>query len=174
MPCTGTHCTFEFDLGRRVGSGGEGKRAGFPSEAVLGYCAPVVGLFVFDRTERRKMHAFLRSAKRIRPVAAAAAGAGCAAALYSVGRAPAAHADSSGLWSWGAGISDKPSLEVRLKHVPECDPDFVPAVMWNRAYRKLAAETAGSAPLAIGLSRPGSCLSLRTARPREYTATVEA
>ena len=43
-----------------------------------------------------------------------------------------------------------------MKHVPECDPDFVPAVMWNRAYRKLAAETAGSAPLAIGLSRPGS------------------
>ena len=36
------------------------------------------------------------------------------------------------------------------------DPEFLPAVMWNRAYRKLAAETPGSAPLAIGLSRPGA------------------
>ena len=76
---------------------------------------------------------------------------------YGARTTPAqASADSSGLWSWSAGVSDKPSLEVSLKHVPECDPDFVPAVMWNRAYRKLAAETAGSAPLAIGLSRPGS------------------
>lgn len=56
-------------------------------------------------------------------------------------------------------MSDKPELEVSLKHVPECDPEFVPAVMWNRAYRKLAEETAGSAPLAIGLSRPGAILA---------------
>jgi hypothetical protein len=62
-------------------------------------------------------------------------------------------------------VSDKPELEVSLKHVPECDPEFLPAVMWNRAYRKLAAETAGSAPLAIGLARPGTILAPHSARP---------
>jgi hypothetical protein len=109
---------------------------------------------------RPAMHRFMRTAGK--RVAAAATGAGCAAALYSAGSSQPARADSSsGVWAWSSGVSNTPTLAVSLKHVPECDPEFVPAVMWNRAYRKLAAETVGSAPLAIGMSRPGAASAPR-------------
>ena len=50
--------------------------------------------------------------------------------------------------------------KVSPKFVPEIDPAFVPAVLWNREYRKLAAATADSAPLAIGLERPDGTASV--------------
>ena len=99
---------------------------------------------------------FRNAAKRLTPVAAglgAAAGVGAGVGLCS---APSRAESDSGKWAWSTGCSSGPSLDVSLKHVPEADPDFMPAVLWNRAYRKLAAETSGSAPLAIGLSRPGA------------------
>ncbi len=51
-------------------------------------------------------------------------------------------------------------ISVSPKFVPEIDPAFVPAILWNREYRKLAEKTAGSAPLAIGLSRSDGTASV--------------
>lgn len=46
------------------------------------------------------------------------------------------------------------------KHVPEIDPGFVSAKLWNMEYIKKAEATAGSAPLAIALKRPDSTASV--------------
>ena len=43
-------------------------------------------------------------------------------------------------------------MNVTYKIKPELDPDFVPAIMWNRAYKKLVAENE-SIPLLIALTR---------------------
>lgn len=40
------------------------------------------------------------------------------------------------------------------KFVPTLDREFVPAVLWNSAYRRLAANTRGSRPFAIALLQP--------------------
>jgi predicted NBD/HSP70 family sugar kinase len=37
--------------------------------------------------------------------------------------------------------------------VPDLDPGFIPAILWNREYRRLAAATRGAASLGIALSR---------------------
>lgn len=37
---------------------------------------------------------------------------------------------------------------------PKLDPDFIPAVLWNREYRKAVAQTANSRPVRIAISRP--------------------
>lgn len=51
-------------------------------------------------------------------------------------------------------------ISVSPKFVPEIDPAFVPAVLWNREYRALAAKTSGAAPLAIGLARSDGTASV--------------
>ena len=51
-------------------------------------------------------------------------------------------------------------IKVSPKFVPEIDPAFVPAVLWNKEYRKLAAATADAAPLALGLERPDGTASV--------------
>ncbi|MEN9361528.1 MAG: hypothetical protein RL095_3063 [Verrucomicrobiota bacterium] len=51
-------------------------------------------------------------------------------------------------------------LKIKAKFTPEIDPGFVPAPLWNKAYRELAASTPGAAPLAIGLSRPDGTASV--------------
>lgn len=51
-------------------------------------------------------------------------------------------------------------IKVSPKFVPEIDPAFVPAVLWNREYRKLAEKTADAAPLAVGLERPDGTASV--------------
>ncbi len=43
-------------------------------------------------------------------------------------------------------------IDVQVK--TELDPGFLPAVLWNRAYRRKCEATAGSEPLGIALSRP--------------------
>lgn len=52
------------------------------------------------------------------------------------------------------------TIKIAPKFVPEIDPGFVPAALWNRAFRDLCAKTPGSAPLAIGLSRPDGTASV--------------
>ena len=47
-----------------------------------------------------------------------------------------------------------------LKMVPEIDPSFVPAVKWNKAYRELAAETAGSSKYVVALERKDTTVSV--------------
>lgn len=47
-----------------------------------------------------------------------------------------------------------------MKHRPILDPDFLPAVLWNRSYAEKAAKTPGSKPLAISLERGDSTVSV--------------
>jgi len=47
-----------------------------------------------------------------------------------------------------------------MKHHPRLDPDFVPAVLWNRNYAAKAAKTRGSKPLAISLERGDATVSV--------------
>lgn len=47
-----------------------------------------------------------------------------------------------------------------MKHRPLLDPDFVPAVLWNRAYAARVEKTPGSKPLAIVLERGDSTVSV--------------
>lgn len=50
-------------------------------------------------------------------------------------------------------------LPVTPKHIPEIDPQFLPAVLWNRAYRALCAQTSGAAPITLALTRPDGTAS---------------
>lgn len=45
-------------------------------------------------------------------------------------------------------------LIVEPKHRPVLDPDFVPAVLWNRAYEEWAEIDPGGTPLVIAVTRP--------------------
>lgn len=45
-------------------------------------------------------------------------------------------------------------IQVTPQCIPEIDPGFIPAVLWNRAYRDLVAKTAGSRDIRIALERP--------------------
>lgn len=50
-------------------------------------------------------------------------------------------------------------IEVTMKCVPELDPGFVPAALWNREYARLAAASAGSRDLALCVERANGCVS---------------
>ena len=47
-----------------------------------------------------------------------------------------------------------------MKHLPPLDPDFVPAVLWNRNYAAKATTDPGSKPLAISLERGDATVSV--------------
>lgn len=49
-------------------------------------------------------------------------------------------------------------IEVAMKLPPELDPEFVPAALWNREYRRLAA-AAGERPLVLCLERANGTVS---------------
>src|ERR1035441_849862 len=54
-------------------------------------------------------------------------------------------------------------IQVSPKFRPVLDPEFLPASLWNRAYRALV-QTAGAMPLALALERSdGSVSVFRTA-----------
>lgn len=54
-------------------------------------------------------------------------------------------------------------IEVTVARKPVLDPDFIPALLWNRAYRAHVERTPDSIPLAIALQRPdGTCFVHRT------------
>ncbi|HTX53598.1 MAG TPA: hypothetical protein VMD08_09305 [Candidatus Baltobacteraceae bacterium] len=42
---------------------------------------------------------------------------------------------------------------IRLKIIPALDPEFLPAVLWNRAYRDLVAHDFGARPFVVALIR---------------------
>lgn len=49
-------------------------------------------------------------------------------------------------------------MKIQPRIIPLLDPGFVPAVLWNRAYEKKAAECADACPLDIALTRQdGTC-----------------
>lgn len=45
-------------------------------------------------------------------------------------------------------------MNILVKHVPELDPDFIPAALWNREYRKRVAESGDAQSVGIALVRP--------------------
>lgn len=49
--------------------------------------------------------------------------------------------------------------DVKPKIVPPLHPDFIPAVLWNRAYRDAAAVDGRSVPLTVGLERADGSIS---------------
>src|ERR1035441_1993164 len=51
------------------------------------------------------------------------------------------------------------ALPIAPRFVPALDPAFVPASLWNRAYRARVAETGGR-PLAIALERSDGAVSV--------------
>jgi len=66
-------------------------------------------------------------------------------------------------------------LRVEVPSPPALDPDFVPAVLWNRAYRERAAADPGATPLRIGLARAdGTCfvLDVQVLAPTDANAAL--
>ncbi|MCX6969660.1 MAG: ROK family protein [Verrucomicrobia bacterium] len=61
-----------------------------------------------------------------------------------------------------------------MKHRPRLDPDFIPAVLWNRDYAARAAKTPGSKPLAISLERGDSTVSVHRTMVLPQTAENSA
>lgn len=51
------------------------------------------------------------------------------------------------------------NLTVDLPIQPELDPGFLPAALWNRAYRKLAAASPDARPVAIAMERSNGAVS---------------
>ncbi|MDF7823494.1 hypothetical protein P4B35_05675 [Pontiellaceae bacterium B12227] len=45
-------------------------------------------------------------------------------------------------------------MKIDLKITPELDADFVPAILWNRAYRRSVEESGGPVAVSIALVRP--------------------
>ena len=50
-------------------------------------------------------------------------------------------------------------FSIKPKVIPELHPEFVPAVLWNRAFKDLAAQDPASEPLVIGLERADGSIS---------------
>ncbi|MEI6492954.1 MAG: ROK family protein [Verrucomicrobiota bacterium] len=61
-----------------------------------------------------------------------------------------------------------------MKPIPSLDPDFVPAVLWNRSYAAKVARTAGSKPLAISLERGEGIVSVYRTTVLPHTAENSA
>lgn len=51
------------------------------------------------------------------------------------------------------------SLPIQPQFRPELDPDFVPAVLWNRAFRNLVAQQDTKRPVALALVQPNGVIS---------------
>ena len=61
-----------------------------------------------------------------------------------------------------------------MNHSPRLDPDFAPAVLWNRSYAAKVAKTPGSKPLAISLERGDSTVSVHRTTVLPHTAENSA
>ena len=66
------------------------------------------------------------------------------------------------------------TIEVHPEFRPVLDPEFLPAALWNRAYRSLVTHSAGARPFALALERSdGSVSVFRTATLPHAGAAVE-
>ena len=61
-------------------------------------------------------------------------------------------------------------MTITPKITPALDPNFVPAVLWNRAYRDLAEKSEGAHPLSIALERPDGTVSVIETRVLAHVA----
>ncbi|MBN1444431.1 MAG: ROK family protein, partial [Planctomycetes bacterium] len=66
------------------------------------------------------------------------------------------------------------TLEIDVKSPPILDPRFVPAVLWNRAYRRRVDADPESLPLAIALSRPDGTVFVERTRVLPHRGENEA
>lgn len=55
------------------------------------------------------------------------------------------------------------SLPIQPRHLPRLQPEFVPAVLWNRAYEKLAKANNDSVPVTLSLERNAHDISVWSA-----------
>ncbi|MDI1248415.1 MAG: ROK family protein [Lacunisphaera sp.] len=63
-------------------------------------------------------------------------------------------------------------MALHVRHVPALDPEFLPAVLWNRGYRELVAQDKGARPIALALLRADGTGSVHEDRvlSREHPA----
>jgi predicted NBD/HSP70 family sugar kinase len=59
---------------------------------------------------------------------------------------------------------NSPFVAIQPKMIPALHPDFVPAVLWNRAFQEMTRADSASEPLSIGLERADGSLSRYQAR----------
>ena len=64
-------------------------------------------------------------------------------------------------------------LKVEVKSIAELDPKFVPAVLWNKEYKKLVAESSNSIDLGLALLRPDDTVSIFNTKVLALTAETE-
>jgi hypothetical protein len=64
-------------------------------------------------------------------------------------------------------------LTLAPKRRPALDPGFLPAILWNRAYRARVQADPGSAPVAIALKRPDGCCFVHETRLLPWTPANE-
>ena len=53
-------------------------------------------------------------------------------------------------------------LKIQPASAPELDPEFVPALLWNRAYQDLVAKSGREQPLLLALDRGDGVVSIHT------------
>ena len=51
-------------------------------------------------------------------------------------------------------------INVEAKIRPELDPSYIPAVLWNREYRKLAGKSGQAIPVTFAFKRPNGTVSV--------------
>jgi predicted NBD/HSP70 family sugar kinase len=64
-------------------------------------------------------------------------------------------------------------MDIDVLIQPELDPEFMPAVLWNRAYRKAADESGAPVDVSIALVRPDATCSVFETRILPLTAENE-
>jgi predicted NBD/HSP70 family sugar kinase len=65
-------------------------------------------------------------------------------------------------------------LDVQPRHVPEIDPGFLPAVLWNRAYAAAVRASRGGSPLGLALVRQDGTVFRHAVRILPATAAHAA
>jgi predicted NBD/HSP70 family sugar kinase len=66
------------------------------------------------------------------------------------------------------------TLDIQVRHPPEIDPGFLPAVLWNRAYAAAVRATRGSVPLGVALTRLDGTVFRHSTRILPHTAANAA
>ena len=51
-------------------------------------------------------------------------------------------------------------INVQTKIKPELDPAYIPAVLWNRAFRNAVKESGQAVPTVFALKRPNGTVSV--------------
>ena len=65
-------------------------------------------------------------------------------------------------------------LDIPVRHRPAVDPEFLPAILWNRAYAAAVRATRGSVPLGLALVRQDATVFTHQARILPPTAAHTA